>query len=151
MIDFDKNEYKSIRSIAIKGNTAIEVTSRFIKEKMLMLSKVSIRSIMYYLIDVFCFPDETVKEIYCQNSIIKFNLYLNLIDNNPCSILFIKKNVRNPEKLFNISKILIFEIVKQSKIVKRFFFHLLIYFTNTNISLQIQVIILNKNMFAGGL
>ena len=77
---------------------------------------------MYYLIDVFCFPDETVKEIYCQNSIIKFNLYLNLIDTNPCSILFVKKNVRNPEKLFNISKILIFEIVKQSKIVKRFFF-----------------------------
>ena len=46
MIDFDKNEYNSIKSIVIKENTTIEVTSRFIKEKMLMLSKVSIRSIM---------------------------------------------------------------------------------------------------------
>ena len=122
MIDFDKNEYNSIKSIVIKENTTIEVTSRFIKEKMLMLSKVSIRSIMYDLIDVFCFPDETVKEIYCQNSIIKFNLYLNLTDTNPCSILFVKKNVRNPEKLFNISKILIFEILKQSKFAKIYFF-----------------------------
>ena len=30
-------------------------------------------------------------------------------------------------------------------------YYLLIYFANTNISLQIQVIILNKNMFASGL
>ena len=32
-IDFSKNEYNSIKSIAIKGNTTIEVTSRFIKKK----------------------------------------------------------------------------------------------------------------------
>ena len=42
MIDFDKNECNSIKSIAIKGNTTIEVTSRFIKGKMLMFSKISI-------------------------------------------------------------------------------------------------------------
>ena len=42
MIDFDKNECNSIKSIAIKGNATIEVTSRFIKGKMLMFSKVSI-------------------------------------------------------------------------------------------------------------
>ena len=42
MIDFDKNECNSIKSIAIRGNTTIEVTSRFIKGKMLMFSKISI-------------------------------------------------------------------------------------------------------------
>ena len=35
MIDFDKNECNSIKSITIKGNTTIEVTSSFIKGKML--------------------------------------------------------------------------------------------------------------------
>ena len=35
MIDFDKNEFNSIKSITIKGNTTIEVTSGFIKGKML--------------------------------------------------------------------------------------------------------------------
>ena len=70
MIDFDKNECNSIKSIAIKGNTTIEETSRFVKGKMLMFSKVSIRSFVYDLIDVFWFPDETVKEI---NILSKFN------------------------------------------------------------------------------
>ena len=32
-----------------------------------MFSKVSIRSFVYDLIDVFDFPNETVNEIYCKN------------------------------------------------------------------------------------
>ena len=53
IIDFDKNECNSIKSIAIKGNRTIKETSRFVKGKMLMFSKVSIRSFVYDLIDVF--------------------------------------------------------------------------------------------------
>ena len=53
IIDFDKNEYNSIKSIAIKGNTTIEETSRFVKGKMLMFSIVLIRSFVYDLIDAF--------------------------------------------------------------------------------------------------
>ena len=41
MIDFNKNECNSIKSIVIKGNTTIDVTSRFIKGKMLMFSNKS--------------------------------------------------------------------------------------------------------------
>ena len=39
MINFDKNEFNSIKSIIVKGDTNIDVTSRFIKEKMLMFAK----------------------------------------------------------------------------------------------------------------
>ena len=46
MIDFDKNECNSIKSIIVKGNTNIDVTSRFIKGKMLMFAKFSIKSYM---------------------------------------------------------------------------------------------------------
>ena len=53
----------NVTVIAIKGNTAIEVTSRFIKRDMLMFSKVSIRPFVYHFIDVFFFPDETIKKI----------------------------------------------------------------------------------------
>ena len=53
MIEFDKNESNSIKSIAVKATTTIEVTARFISRKMLMFSKVSIRSFIYDLIDVF--------------------------------------------------------------------------------------------------
>ena len=36
MIDFENNECNSIKSIIVKGDTNIEVSSRFIKGKMLM-------------------------------------------------------------------------------------------------------------------
>ena len=79
MADFDKNECNSIKSIAIKGNTTIDVTARFIKGKMLMFSKVSIRSFMYDLIDAFRFPNETVNEVYCKNSIVKYQKLFNFL------------------------------------------------------------------------
>ena len=64
MIDFDKKECNSIKSILVKGNTRIDVSSRFIKGKMLMFAKLSLKSFVYDLIDVFCYPDEKIKEIY---------------------------------------------------------------------------------------
>ena len=57
MIEFDKNECNSIKSIVIKGNTTIDVSSQFIKGKMLMFAKLSLKSFVYDMIDVFCFPD----------------------------------------------------------------------------------------------
>ena len=86
MMDFDESECNNIKSIAIKGNTTIGVTSTFIKGNMLMFSKVSIRSFVYDLTNFFCFPDETVNETYCKNSIIKCYFYLNLTDTDSCSI-----------------------------------------------------------------
>ena len=60
MIEFDKNECNSIKSIVIKDNTTIDVSSRFIKNKMLMFAKLLLKSFVYDMIDVSCFPDETI-------------------------------------------------------------------------------------------
>ena len=114
----------NVKSIAIKGHATIDVASRFIKGKMLMFAKVSIKSYMYDLIDVFCFPTEKVKRIYDLYSIIKCHLYLNLTDTNSCSIFFnfiCKKecNIKESE-----SRKLIFEILKQSKITKNLTFQI---------------------------
>ena len=86
-----------------------------------MFSKVSIRLFVYDLIDVFCFPDEIVNKIYCKNSIIKCHFYLNLTTNtDSCSIFlnFICK--KECDIAESESRNLIFEILKQSKITKRF-------------------------------
>ena len=64
MIDFEKNECNSIKSIIVKGDTNIEVSSCFIKGKMLMFAKLSLKSFVYDMIDVFCFPDEETRRIY---------------------------------------------------------------------------------------
>ena len=64
MIDFDKNECNSIKSIIVKTDTNIDVSSRFIKGKMLMFAKLSLKSFVYDMIDVFCFPNNEIQEIY---------------------------------------------------------------------------------------
>ena len=120
MIDFNENECNNIKSIAIKGNTKIDVTSTFIKRNMLMFSKVLIRSFVYDLIDVFCFPDETVNETYCKNSIIKCHFYLNLTNTDSCSIFFNFICKKECDIAESESRNLIFEILKQWKIIKRF-------------------------------
>ena len=55
---------------------------------MLMFSKVSLKSFVYDIIDIFCFPDEDVKEIYDKNKIIKCFVYLILTDTDSCSLQF---------------------------------------------------------------
>ena len=64
MIDFDENKCNSIKSIAAKGIATVDVTSRFIKGKMLMFAKLLLKSFVYDLIDGFCFSMEEVRKIY---------------------------------------------------------------------------------------
>ena len=60
MINFEKNESSSIKSLIVKGQTNIKVSSRFIKGKMLMFAKLSLKLFVYDMIDVFCFPNEEI-------------------------------------------------------------------------------------------
>ena len=89
MIDFEENNSASIKSLVIKRSTNIKVSSRFIKGKMLMFAKLSIKSFVYDLIDVFCFPNDTIREIYDKYQIEKCYLYQNLTDTDSTSLLFV--------------------------------------------------------------
>ena len=89
MIDFEENNCASIKSLVIKGSTNAKVSSRFIKGKMLMFAKLSIKSFVYDVIDVFCFPNETIKEIYRKYQIQKCFLYQNLTDTDSTSLFFV--------------------------------------------------------------
>ena len=53
MIAFDKNECNSIKSIIVKR----------VKGEMLMFAKLSTKSFVYDMIDIFCFPDENIQAI----------------------------------------------------------------------------------------
>ena len=53
LIDFDQEYSASIKSVAIPKDLKINLTTRFLKGKMLMFSKVSIKSFLYDLIEVF--------------------------------------------------------------------------------------------------
>ena len=60
LIDFDEEYSCSIRSIAIEKRSKISLTTRFLNGKMLMFSKVSIKSFAYDLIDAFLFPNQEI-------------------------------------------------------------------------------------------
>ena len=78
---------------------------------MLMFAKTSLKSFVYDLIKVFCFPMEEVRKIYDQYDIIKCHMYLNLTDTDSCSCFsnFICKkecNIKDSElrKLLKLQK-----------------------------------------------
>ena len=63
LIDLDEEYSSSIRSIATEKSSKINLTTRFLNGKMLMFSKVLIKSFVYDLIDVFIFPDQEIRKI----------------------------------------------------------------------------------------
>ena len=75
MIDFDAEYSSSIKSLAVKKDTKINLT-RFLNEKMLMLSKIPIQSFAYDLIDIFMFPTNDVREVYRKNKMQRFDWHL---------------------------------------------------------------------------
>ena len=119
MIDFEENNCSSIKSLVVKGSTNVKVSSRFIKGKMLMFAKLSIKSFVYDMIDVFCFPNETIKEIYHQHQIQKCFLYQNLTDTDSTSLFFVF--ICNLESTIPESEArkIIFECMIKSKIFER--------------------------------
>ena len=119
MIDFEYNASNSIKSLAIKKNTNVKVTSRFIKGKMLMFAKLSIKSFVYDMIDVFCFPNEDIQAIYDLYQIEKCFLYQNLTDTDSTSLLFVficNLKCTLPESQ---ARKVIFECMVKSKILDR--------------------------------
>ena len=78
-----------IRSIAIEKSSKINLTTRFLNGKMLMFSKVSIKSFVYDLIDIFMFPNPEVQEIYKNYNINRCYLYQNLTDTDSTSMFFV--------------------------------------------------------------
>ena len=119
MIDFDKNECNSIKSIIVKGDTNIDVSSRFIKGKMLMFAKLSLKAFVYDMIDVFCFPNEEIQQIYDYYQIEKCFLYQNLTDTDCTSLFFnfiCSLDCSVPE---SEARKIIFECLKKSKILIR--------------------------------
>ena len=119
MVNFGKRESNSIKSIVVNSSTTVDVSTRFCKGKMLMFAKMSLKSFVYDIIDVFCFPDEKVKGIFDKNDIEKCFLYVNLTDTDSCSMFFIfigKLECCIPESVF---RNILFEIFKHSKIGPR--------------------------------
>ena len=78
---------------------------------MLMFSKVSLKAFVYDLIDIFCFPDNKVEEIYPRNNVIRCFIYLILTDTDSCSIQFLFINDLKSSITEEKARDLIFDII----------------------------------------
>ena len=86
---------------------------------MLMFSKVSIKSFVYDLIDVFMFPNQDLQKIYQKYKINKCYLYQNLTDTDSTSLFFIFICDLNCCIKESDSRNIIFEIMITSKVFDR--------------------------------
>ena len=119
LIDFDEEYSCSIRSIAIEKSSKINLTTRFLNGKMLMFSKVSIKSFVYDLIDVFIFPDQEIQEIYQKYQVDKCYLYQNLTDTDSTSMFFGVFCNLNCSVSEDKARNIIFDVMLKSKIFDR--------------------------------
>ena len=84
-----------------------------------MFKKVSIKSFVYDLIDIFMFPNQEIKEIYKKYQVEKCYIYQNVTDKDCTSILFVficdlrcSVSEKDPSNI-------IFEVMLKSKIFDR--------------------------------
>ena len=119
LINFDEDYSASIRSVAIEKNTKVNLTTRFLSGKMLMFSKVSIKSFVYDLIDIFMFPSQEIQEIYQKYQVEKCYLYQNLTDTDSTSVFFVFICDSNCSVSEEKARNTIFEVMLKSKVFDR--------------------------------
>ena len=87
------NDYKSfsVKSISVKTKMNIKCTTRFMSGKLLMLAKLSLKSLTYSLVELLHFPEENpiVASIYEKHETEKVLCYHVLTDTDSTSIQFI--------------------------------------------------------------
>ena len=119
LIDFDEEYCSSIRSLAVKKSVKVNLTTRYLNGKMLMFSKISLKSFVYDLIDVFMFPNNVTKKIYGQYKVQKCYLYQNLTDTDSTSVFFVFICELGCAVDERKSRQIIFEVMIKSKIFSR--------------------------------
>ena len=111
VIDFSEQDIAGVKAIAVKKRDKVKITTRFMKGKMLMFSKISLKSFVYDVIDIFCFPYDIISEIYERNDILKVFIYLILTDTDSCSLQFTFINRLSSNISEDRARDIIFEIL----------------------------------------
>ena len=91
IIEFNEHKSSSVKSIAVKSETNIKCTSRFMSGKLLMFAKLLLKSFIYSLVELLHFPEENpiVASIYEKYHIEQIFCYQVLTDIDSTSIQFI--------------------------------------------------------------
>ena len=122
IIEFNEQRSSSIKSIAVKSETIIKCTTRFMSGKLLMFAKLSLKSFIYSLVELLHFPEENpvVSSIYKKYKIEQILYYQILTDTDSTSIQFII--VSDPDSSYPECDVwdILLEIFSMTEICDRF-------------------------------
>ena len=122
VIQFNDHKSSSVKSIAVKSQTDIKCTSRFMSRKLLMFAKLPLKSFIYSLVELLHFPEENpiVASIYEKYDIEQINWYQTLTDTDSTFIQFII--VSDPASTYPECSVrdILFEIFSNTEIRERF-------------------------------
>ena len=122
VIQFTDHKSSSVKSIAVKSQTNIKCTSRFMSGKLSMFAKLPLKSFVYSLVELLHFPEENpiVASIYEKCNIEQINCYQILTDTDSTSIQFII--VSDPASTYPECSVrdILFEIFSKTEIRERF-------------------------------
>ena len=122
LLEFNDSQSASNKQIAVKTNTSIKCTTRFMSGKLLMFAKLSLKSFIYSLAELLAFPEEneTVQKIYRKYELERIFCYHILTDADSTSLNFLI--ISHVDSIFPESKVrdILFEIFSSTEIRERF-------------------------------
>ena len=89
LIEFNDAQCSSPKQIAVKTQTSVKCTTRFLAGKMLMFAKLSLKSFIYSLAELLTFPEGIVREIYDEYLIERILVFHILTNTASASIQFV--------------------------------------------------------------
>ena len=118
MIEFNDLECSAIKHIAVKSKTNIKCTTRFMSGKLLMFAKLSLKSFICSLAELFMFPEENevVQKVYDKYLIEKILVYHILTDTDSTSIQFIAISKLESTFTENEFRNILFETISKNEI-----------------------------------
>ena len=97
----------------------IEVISRFMSGKLLTFAKLSLKSLVYEVVETFCFPKEYVKKIYEKYKIERVEIFYILTDTGSISLKIISISDPSSNVLESKYQHILFEVISTSDTYKR--------------------------------
>ena len=90
-IELNDSQCSALKQIAVKTQTSVKCTTRFLAGKMLMFAKLSLKSFIYSLAELLTFPDENdiVRKIYDEYLLERILVFHILTDTDSTSIQFV--------------------------------------------------------------
>ena len=116
VIKFNDRESASIKSFAVKNRNEIKITAQFMSGKLLIFTKLYLKSFIYDLIETFCFPQKEIVELYKKYLIEQAEILHIITSTDSTAIPFIF--ISDPDSDLSEEKFrdIIFEVMVKSKI-----------------------------------